>query len=246
MTSHRTLLFMLALLFGLAACQSAPKPVKPEPVDSSSSLPDFDSDLSVLTPTEEDIIRAFRLELDEDWLEAAIIYDKLTQSSVQPERSRYLIKVALMYYHGGLYDLIDPFFDALGEQDIVESDIRHKQIIQAGGYLGEGKIYQSLLSLPEIEEIDDYPFKALALNIRSRGVLAIGKPLESARMRMQIREFLVTPQEIEANYDFIWDALNRISEPAMLRALAEQQTAETRGWLELNLIVRRSNMLPAR
>ena len=32
----------------------------------------------------------------------------------------------------------------------------------------------------------------------------------------------------------------------MLRALAEQQTAETRGWLELNLIVRRSNMLPAK
>ena len=243
---------MLAILVGLAACQSGPQPVKPGPVSDSSALSepdlnaDLDADFSVLTPTEEDIIRAFRLELDEDWLGAAIIYDKLAQSSVQPERSRFLIKIALMYYQGGLYDEIDPFFDALGEQDIEESDAKHQQIIQAGGYLGKGKIYQSLLSLPEIEEIDDYPFKALALNIRSRGVLAIGKPLESARMRMQIRQFLKTPEEIEANSDFIWDALNRISEPAMLRALAEQQTAETRGWLELNLIVRRSNMLPAK
>ena len=237
---------MLALLLGLAACQSGPKTTKPEPVGDSSSLPDLEADFSVLTPTEEDIVRAFRFELDEQWLEAAVIYDQLAQSSVQPERSRYLIKVALMYYQGGLYDEIDPYFDALGEQDIEESDARHKQIVQAGGYLGEGKIYQSLLSLPEIEEIDDFSFKALALNIRSRGVLAIGKPLESARMRMQIREFLKTPQEIEVNNDFIWDALNRISEPAMLRALAEQQTAETRGWLELNLIVRRSNMLPAK
>jgi outer membrane PBP1 activator LpoA protein len=237
---------MLALLLGLAACQSGPESVKPKSASDSSTAPDLDADLSLLTPTEEDIVRAFRLELDEDWLEAAIIYNKLAQSSVQPERSRFLIKVALMYYQGGIYDEIDPFFDALSEQDIEESDVKHKQIIQAGGYLGEGKIYQSLLSLPEIEEIDDYPFKALALNIRSRGVLAIGKPLESARMRMQIRQFLKTPLELEANNDFIWDALNRISEPAMLRALAEKQTVETRGWLELNLIARRSNMLPAK
>ena len=237
---------MLALLFGLAACQSGPRSPGPGSASDRSGLPDLDADLSVLTPTEEDIIRAFRFEVDEDWLEAAVIYNKLAQSSVQPERSRYLIKVALMYYQGGLYDEIDPYFDALSEQDIEESDAKHKQIIQAGGYLGEGKIYQSLLSLPEIEEIEDYPFKALALNIRSRGVLAIGKPLESARMRMQIRDFLKTPEEIEANNDFIWDALNRISEPAMIRALAEQQTDEMRGWLELSLIVRRSNMLPAK
>ena len=239
---------MLALLLGPGACQTGPESAKTEPVVGSKKLsdPDLDADLSVLTPTEEDIIRAFRHEVDEEWIDAAILYDKLSQSSVQPERSQFLIKVALMYYQGGLYDEIDPFFDALGEDDIQPSDALHKQIIQAGGYLGEGKIYQGLLQLPEIDEIDDYRFKALALNIRSRGVLAIGKPLESARMRMQIREFLKTPEEIEANNDFIWDALNRITEPAMIRALAEQQTAEMRGWLELNLIVRRSNMLPAK
>ena len=232
---------MLALLLGLGACQTGTQSDRTEPSD-----PDLDADLSILTPTEEDIIRAFRHEVDKEWLDAAILYDKLAQSSVQPERSQFLIKVALMYYQGGLYDEIDPFFDALDEDDIQPSDEKHRQIIQAGGYFGEGKIYQSLLHLPEIEEIDDYRFKAFALNIRSRGVLAIGKPLESARMRMQIREFLKTPEEIEANNDFIWDALNRITEPAMIRALAEQQTAEMRGWLELNLIVRRSNMLPAK
>jgi len=239
---------MLALLLGLSGCQTGTQSGRAGPSGDSSTLsdPDLNADLSVLTPTEEDIIRAFRHEVDEEWLDAAILYDKLAQSSVQPERSQFLIKVALMYYQGGLYDEIDPFFDALDEDDIQPSDEKHRQIIQAGGYLGEGKIYQGLLHLPEIEEIDDYRFKALALNIRSRGVLAIGKPLESARMRMQIREFLKAPEEIEANNDFIWDALNRITEPAMIRALAEQQTAEMRGWLELNLIVRRSNMLPAK
>ncbi len=236
---------MLTLLFGLYACQTGQKTTQPV-VSPGLPSPELEADLSVLTPIEEDIIRAFQFEIDKEWLQAAVVYDNLARASVQPERSGYLIKIALMYYRAGLYDEIDPYFDGLDEQDIEPADLKHKQIVQAGGYFGNGKIYQSLLALPEIEEIDDYAFKALALSIRSRGVLSIGKPLESARMRMQIREFLNTPMKIEENNDFIWEALNRISEPAMIRALSEPQTVETRGWLELNLIARRSNMLPVK
>jgi hypothetical protein len=243
----RLILLMLVLAFGLAACQSGP-PRQPVTDGSATTSPTTEpgAGSEILTPTEEDIIQAFEHEVDERWLEAAVLYDRLAQSSVQPERSAFLLKVALMYYKGGLYDEIDPFFDRLNEQDILLQDLPYKETVRAGGYFGEGKIYQSLLALPEIEEIIDYRYKALALNIRSRGVLAIGKPLESAKMRMQISQFLKTPQEIESNNDFIWDALNRITEPAMLRALAKQQTVEVRGWLELNLIARRSNMLPVK
>jgi outer membrane PBP1 activator LpoA protein len=243
----RLILLMLVLAFGLAACQSGP-PRQPVTDGSATTSPTTEpgAGSEILTPTEEDIIQAFEYEVDERWLEAAVLYDRLAQSSVQPERSAFLLKVTLMYYKGGLYDEIDPFFDRLNEQDILLQDLPYKETVRAGGYFGEGKIYQSLLALPEIEEIIDYRYKALALNIRSRGVLAIGKPLESAKMRMQISQFLKTPQEIESNNDFIWDALNRITEPAMLRALAKQQTVEVRGWLELNLIARRSNMLPVK
>ena len=233
---------LLALL--LAACQTGPKPTLSDTEDSAA-VPGQPADAdNILTPTEEDIIRAFEHEQEAQWLEAAVLYDRLAQSSVQPERSAFLIKVALMYYHGELYDEIDPFFEALAPNDILQQDQKYRETIQAGGYLGEGKIYQSLLALPEIDEIIDYRYKALALNIRSRGVLAIGKPLESAKLRMQIGQFLKTPEEIEKNHDFIWDALNRITESSMIRALGEQQTLEMRGWLELNLIARRSNMLP--
>ncbi len=235
------ILLLLTLAIGLAACQTGPQ--QAETADISV---DLDADRSLLTPTEEDILTAFEYETDEKWLEAAVLYHRLAQSGVQPERSAFLIKVALMYYKGEYYDEIDPFFDELGENDILPQDEPHKRIIQAGGYVGEGKIYQGLVMLPEIDEIDDYQFKALALGIRSRGVLAIGDPLESAQLRMQIGQFLRTPEEIEKNHDFIWSALNRISEPAMIRALKEQQTPEMRGWLELNLIARRSNMLPAK
>ncbi len=246
MKLHRLIPFVIMLGLALAACQTGPQQTTGQVTRPADISVDPDAADAVLTPTEEDIIRAFEYETNEQWLEAAVLYDKLAQSSVQPERSAFLIKVALMYYHGELYDEIDPFFEGLGAQDILQQDIKYKQTIQAGGYLGEGKIYQALLALPEIDEIVDYRFKALALGIRSRGVLAIGKPMESARLRMQISQFLKTPQEIEKNHDFIWAALNRITESAIIRALSEQQTLEVRGWLELNLIARRSNMLPAK
>ena len=253
MNPRRSLLYIPLLVFGLYACQTpAPGPVEPtEPVEpelaeTTPPVTEIETDISVLTPTEEDIITAFQHEVEKEWLEAALLYDQLAQSAVQPERSAFLIKNALMLYRAGLYDEIDPFFDALDEDDIVPADLKYKQVVQAGGYYGLGKIYQSLLALPEIEELEDYTFKALALNIRSLGVLAIGKPMEAAKLRMQINEFLKTQREIEDNFDFIWDALNRITEPAMIRALSEPQTQEVRGWLELNLIARRSNMLPVK
>ena len=250
MNAFRLLSLTLGLVLVLAACQTGPK-TSTDPSSEDSVVSDLDptdsaADETFLTPTEEEIIRAFDHELAEEWLEAAVLYERLAQSSIQPERSAFLIKTALMYYYGELYEQIDPFFEALGEQDILQQDAKYKQTLQAGGYFGIGKIYQSLLSLPEIDEIIDYRFKALALNIRSRGVLAIGKPMESAMLRMQISQYLKTPQEIEKNHDFIWDALNRITETTMLKALKEPQTVEVRGWLELNLIARRSNMLPVK
>ena len=246
MSSFRQILLLLTLGLALAACQTGPSRDTVDTTETARITVDPDTDAGVLTPTEEDIITAFEYETSEQYLEAAVIYDKLAQSSIQPERSAFLLKIALMYYYGELYDEIEPFFEALGEQDILQQDLKNKQTILAGAYLGDGKIYQGLLALPEIDEIDDYQFKALALNIRSRGVLAIGKPMESARLRMQIGQYLRTPQELEENHEFIWAALNRITESAMIRAIKEQQTPEMRGWLELNLIARRSNMLPAK
>ncbi|MEM7562065.1 MAG: penicillin-binding protein activator [Pseudomonadota bacterium] len=242
------LIFLAAIFtFALNACQTTSQTTVVSSTEESTLLPlEDEGSIEVLTPTEEDIIQAFDHETAEQWLEAAVLYDRLAQNSVQPERSAFLIKVALMYYHAELYDEIDEFFEALAPEDILQQDQKYKETIQAGGYFGNGKIYQSLLALPEIDEIIDYRYKALALSIRSRGVLAIGKPLESARLRMQISQFLKTPAEVEKNHDFIWDALNRITETSIIRALSTQQTSEVRGWLELNLIARRSNMLPVK
>ncbi len=227
---------LLVLIAAISACQTVPVTSNTAPVTSTNEL----------TPTEDDIIRAFELESGKNWLEAAQLYQSLAENSIQPERSSFYIRAALMFYYDERHQYIESFFDSLADTDILEQDKLYKDTILAGSFLGIGKIYQSLLALPEIDNIVAYRFKALALNIRSRGVLAIGKPMESAILRMQIDRYLKTEAEIEENHAFVWEALNRISEPTILRALSEQQTAELRGWLELNLIARRSNMLPVK
>ena len=144
MTTARSILLMLTLALALVSCQSKQSgQTVPGETDSTFSGTAEDMDGGVLTPTEEDIVQAFAYEVDEQWLEAAVLYDKLARSSIQPERSAYLVKVALMYYYGGLYDEIDPFFDALDEQDILLQDQQNKETVKAGGYLGNGKIYRA-------------------------------------------------------------------------------------------------------
>ncbi len=235
---------LLIKITTISACQPTPKTGQTEPDDGTITVPGATG--TELTETEQELVRAFELEAEKNWLEAAQLYQSLAENSIQPERSSFYIRAALMFYYDERYRYIEPFFNSLEETDILEQDKLYKEIILAGSFLGIGKIYQSLLALPEIDNIIDYRLKALALNVRSRGVLAIGKPMESAVLRMQIDRYLQTETAIEENHAFVWEALNRISESTILRTLSEQQTIELRGWLELNLIARRSNMLPAK
>ena len=241
--NQRTLILLLGLVV-VSACQTGPE--KPQITTQPDSGLAPEAEQPLLSEKEEMIVKAFQLEVDQSWLEAAEIYQTLAEQSTQPERSSFFIRAALMFYNNERYEYIEPYFNSLQETDIVEQDYAYKDTILAGSYVGAGKIYQGLSNLPELDNLIDYRFKALALKIRSNGLVVIGKPLESAELRMEISRHLKTQNEIEENNAFIWDALNRISESSILRTLSTPQSNELRGWLELNLIARRSNMLPAR
>ncbi|MCH8177452.1 MAG: penicillin-binding protein activator [Proteobacteria bacterium] len=234
-------IIILAVVIG--ACQSVPKTTTTEVPEAG--LADID-DAALLTETQKEFIRAFSLETDEQWMQAALAYQELAEKITQPERSAYFINAALMLYNAERHRYIEVYFESLQETDILPQDQENKATLLAGSYFGIGKIYQSLVNLPDIEAISDYRFKALALKIRAMGVLAIGKPMESMRLRIQIGQFLKTDKAIENNHQFIWEALNRLSERTIIKALSERLTANMRGWFELNLIARRSNMLPAK
>ena len=224
-------------MLGIGGCQTGPQTGK---VDGATEFG------AKLTLQEEDVLLAFALEDEEAWLEAAEAYQILAEKYPQPEKSSFHIKTALMYYESESHRMVETYFQSLPEDAILEQDKNHQATILAGSLLGIGKVYQSLLALPNIGEIEDYKYKALALNIRSQGVLAIGKAMDSVRLRIQIEQYLKTIKDTEKNHQLIWDALNRLSESSIIRSLKEQQTTEMRGWLELNLIARRSNMLPVK
>jgi outer membrane PBP1 activator LpoA protein len=196
--------------------------------------------------TAESIIMANDFERNQQWLEAATLYRHLADQSAQPQRSRFLQKTALMLYRSGRIAQVEDFYNSLNDDDILPAEQVKRSVLLAGVYFDKGKTYQSLGNLPDINSIEDPVYKALALKIRSQGVLAIGKPLESARLRIQIGKYLSDENDIVQNQQFIWDALNRISEPKVIKALSQQQSPALRGWLELNLIARRSDMLPAK
>ncbi len=197
-----------------------------------------------LTPESKLIAQYYEQQFN--WDIALSMYQYLAENSIQADRSMYLQKVALMLYKNQQYDQLQAFYNALQDDDLQKSEFIYRDILLAGIYFENGKTYQSLANLPDIENITDPGYKALALNIRSKGILAIGKPLEAATLRIQIGQYLNTEEEQMQNHNFIWDALNRISEKNILKALSQQQTIPLRGWLELNLIARRSNMLPAK
>jgi len=199
---------------------------------------------TTITTTAEEILAAFALESNQNWPDAALAYQDLAQKSDQPERSSFLIKSAFMLYQAGNFPDILTLFNSLQKSDIVEQDQHYKTTLLAGSYFHEGKIYQSLLELPSIEAIVDWRYKVLALNIRSKSLLAIGKPKESTELRIQISRYLTVPAEIKLNHDFIWNALNQISESTIVNELSKPQSNPVRGWLELNLIARRSDMQP--
>ena len=181
-----------------------------------------------------------------EWPEAIAMYRFLAEQSPQPEHSVYLQKTALMMYRAQQYSEIEKFYNSLQETELLADELIHKNVLLAGIYFEQGKTYQSLGNLPDLDTISNPTYKAIALNVRSKGVLAIGKPLESAILRIQIGQHLETELETQENQGFIWDALNRISEPNITNALSQKQTLALRGWLELNLIARRSDMLPSR
>jgi len=220
----------LLLLMFLAGCQTTTL-IKPEMTGQT---------------TAEDILIARQYEELQEWSFAAEMYSYLADNSVQPERSSYYQKAALMLYKAERFDEIESFYEKLSADDLGTEDSIYRNIILAGLYYHNGKIYQSLANLPELEAIMLNEYKALALTIRSGGVLAIGKPLASAELRIQIGEYLETDFAIDENERLIWDALDRISETKIIQVLAKPQSDELRGWLELNLIARRSNMLPAK
>ncbi len=220
------LLTLLALL--LPACQTT-SIIKPPGTDRS---------------TPEQRLLAEDYARSGEWDRAYALYRQLAEQAPAASQARYLNQAALMLYRGERYDEIEPLYAEFENIEWSQDEQLARQVMLAGAMIQRGKTYRGLSSLPEIDRIQSPEYRALALQIRSDGLLAIGKPLEAAELRIRRGELLDDPQQQLENQQGIWDALNRMGEPAIIKALSRPLTPQLRGWLELNLIARRSDMLP--
>ncbi len=224
----RSLLLMALLALLLPACQTT-SIVKP-PIGGQS--------------TPEQRLLAEDYERNGDWERAYALYRQLAEQAPPASRARFLNKAALMLYRGGRYDEIDPLYAEFENIEWNADEQQARQVMQAGAMIHRGKTYRALSSLPEIESIGSPEYRALALAVRADGLLAIGKPLQAAELRVQRGKLLRDPLQRLENQQRIWSALERLGEPAIIKALSQPLTPELRGWLELNLIARRSDLLP--
>lgn len=186
-----------------------------------------------------------QLAADNNWQEAFDAWVELAEDSDQPEQSQYYNQAALMLYRQNQTDALVNFYD---DVDVNQpNSIVNKNTLLASAYFNRGKTYQSLSTLPNIEEINDNTFKEVALKTKALALLNIGKPLESVQLLIQRNSLLShNDSQLNHNMDMIWDAIDRISENHILETLSKPQANDLRGWLELALISRRSKMLPKR
>lgn len=227
--ARRTLWLCLITTF-LFACQT------PGPVERDKTVE--------VTP--EAMIVGALYEAKHEWMLAHDMYLQIAQQSQQPQRSRFFQQTAFMLHSAGRLDAIEAFYQGLADTDLEPAEFTERDVLLASVYFEDGKIYQALGNLPDLDAINSPPYKAIALNIRSRGVLAIGKPMEAAELSTHIDQYLKSEQAIDNNHAFIWDSLGRVSESRLVEEIKKPDvTPALRGWLELNLIARRSRMMPA-
>ncbi len=197
-------------------------------------------------PSLEALNQAQLLQDNGEWQAAFRAWKAIAQESTVKDQAQYAIKAAYMLFKSAQFEVIPSFFDSLDYDFSSLPEKTHKNVLLAAAYFNAGKTYQSLSTLPDTRDILNNRYLSIALNIRAQAILNIGKPLESAKIRLQLMPLLTDVDTLENNTAALWDALGRISDNSMIRLLKKPLDTELRGWLELSLIARRSNMLPAK
>lgn len=192
------------------------------------------------------INQAQQHQINKEWGKAYTIWNQLAHASEQPEKSRYYNLAALMLYRNGQIPQLPEYYQSLPENSITGFSVTNQKILLAASYFIDGKTYQSLTTLPDLSLISNKTFLSIAYEVKADGVLNIGKPLESTKILLKRQSLISNEEDLIINFEKTWDAINRISEKNIIKALSKPDTPNFRGWLELSLISRRSNFLPAK
>ncbi len=185
------------------------------------------------------------LQDNQDWQSAFGAWKNIAENSQPEQQALYANNAAYMLFKIEQFGVIPQFYDSLTYSFSQQQEM-HKKILLAASYFNAGKTYQSLSTLPDVGNIIEPTYITIALNIRAQAILNIGKPLDSVKIRLQLIPLLTDQDELDENIKALWNSMSRISDSSIIKTLKKPQERDLRGWLELSLIARRSNMLPAK
>jgi len=247
----------LSLLLLLGACQSTTpvlEPViDPQPLPettgatenpSESQLAEVLHDSKLPDGSIEKLAQADALARTGYYRRAADLYTQLAFAAEGQQQASLLLKSAELYDLGQQPDQVLALFATLEPGMLSAEQMQQMQIHVSSAQLQRKEYYKSLLTLPKLEQIETRKWLNRAIELRSKGMLSIGNPLEALNLRINNESQLTEAEAIRNNHQFIWTALKRLPEKTLLLLLQEPQGMGLRGWLELELIARRSGMLP--
>lgn len=236
-------IFFILSITLLSSCgtKELAEPIKTEP---STSLDDINTAARAALSLEL-LAQAKALEAEQQWQGAFNAWKDIASQSNAEDQAKYANRAALMLFYFERVDRIASFYRSIAYEFTTKSNI-NKNVLLSASYFNLGKTYQSLTTLPELFLITDEQYLSIALATKAQAILNIGKPLESAKLRIKLHKILSGQGAIDANFLGLWNAFEKLSDDKIIKVLKTPLDNGLRAWLELSLIVRRSNMLPAK
>ncbi|HFQ91679.1 MAG TPA: penicillin-binding protein activator [Chromatiales bacterium] len=201
-----------------------------------------------IQPSEAQLIeQARRAEAREEYEQAAQDYLQAARITQTANPADYRMRAVSVLLRGNFVDQAREILYGIDEAPLTAGLKLRWRILAARIALTENQPHAALdiLAAPDLENAAPEQ-AARAREIRARAFLRVGNFLESARERVSLAS-LIPPSDKErarANQEAIWQALQRLTEDALLQMQVEPPPDVFTGWLALARIAKLSQAAP--
>ena len=168
-------------------------------------------------------------------------YLSLAQSSAQPDKSTYLLKAGEILIHQQEYLKAQETLSYV--KPAVLSELQKENYYLFYGHaLQQLKQTQAALDfLDRIQRPEQHPIEWQLFYRRtlSEAFLNDGNYYEAARIRIEMEDLLLSPEEVAENHQFIWNTISQITPEFLAVYKNDFNDPKINGWLEIAQIVRR-------
>jgi outer membrane PBP1 activator LpoA protein len=216
-----TVLFLLAALFALAACETRP-PVRPE-----AAKPE--------PPAAATIQTAELAEQAGEFVLAAREYEALAQQSTPPQSQNYALKAVGALIKAGQAREAREKLRAIDTTKLDPSYQARKQILEAQLAALEGKPEETLRLLAQAEKTPNLNPAVIAeiYQVRALAEVTLNHPMNAVKSLAQRDKVIVGREDVTKNQQALWQILATMSRAQLDQELNTTRDPVLSGWLTL-------------